>query len=58
MNLREVSLSILPGRGPKITGSGRGIGLAPAKGLAEAGAAVVLNGRGREKIEHTAAELR
>ena len=32
-----------------ITGSSQGIGLALAQGLAEAGAAVVLNGRAREK---------
>ena len=48
----------LTGSRALITGSGQGIGLALAKGLAEAGAAIVLNGRGREKIEHAAAELR
>jgi gluconate 5-dehydrogenase len=41
-----------------ITGSGQGIGFALAKGLAEAGAAIVLNGRGRERIDLAAAELR
>ncbi len=41
-----------------ITGSSRGIGFALAKGLAEAGAAIVMNGRDRERVEHAAAELR
>jgi gluconate 5-dehydrogenase len=41
-----------------ITGSSQGIGLALAKGLAESGAAIVLNGRDKEKLERVAAELR
>ena len=48
----------LTGARALITGSGQGIGLALARGLAEAGAAIVLNGRGREKIERAAAKLR
>jgi gluconate 5-dehydrogenase len=48
----------LTGSRALITGSGQGIGLALARGLAEAGAAIVLNGRGREKIERAAAKLR
>ena len=37
-----------------ITGSSQGIGLALAKGLAEAGAAIVLNGRDRGKLARAA----
>jgi len=40
-----------------ITGSSQGIGLALAKGLAEAGAAIVLNGRDEAKLESAATEL-
>jgi gluconate 5-dehydrogenase len=48
----------LTGSRALITGSGQGIGLALARGLAEAGASIVLNGRGRERIEQAAARLR
>jgi gluconate 5-dehydrogenase len=41
-----------------ITGSSRGIGFALAKGLAEAGAAIVLNGRDPAILEHAAGELK
>ena len=47
----------LEGRRALITGSSQGIGLALAKGLAEHGAAVVLNGRDPGKIEVAAAHL-
>ena len=47
----------LTGSRALITGSSRGIGFALAKGLAEAGAAIVLNGRDREKLESAAGEL-
>ncbi len=47
----------LEGRRALITGSSQGIGLALAKGLAEHGAAVVLNGRDPGKIEVAVAEL-
>lgn len=48
----------LAGRRVLITGSSQGIGLAFARGMAEAGASVVLNGRDTAKLERAAAELR
>ena len=47
----------LTGRRALITGSGSGIGLALAKGLAASGAAVVLNGRDGAKLEAAQAEV-
>jgi gluconate 5-dehydrogenase len=47
----------LTGRTALITGSGQGIGLSIAEGLASAGAAVVLNGRDRAKLDAAAAGL-
>jgi gluconate 5-dehydrogenase len=47
----------LEGKRALVTGSSQGIGLALAKGLAEHGAAVVLNGRDPSKIEVASAEL-
>jgi len=47
----------LKGRRALITGSSQGIGLALAKGLAEAGAAVILNGRDATKLAAAAAEI-
>lgn len=47
----------LSGRRALITGSSQGIGLALARGLAEAGAAVVLNGRDAEKLAAAAAQI-
>lgn len=47
----------LTGRTALITGSSQGIGLALARGLARAGAEVVLNGRDREKLTKVAEEL-
>jgi gluconate 5-dehydrogenase len=41
-----------------ITGSSRGIGLAMARGLAEAGAEVVVNARGAADVDRAVAELR
>lgn len=41
-----------------VTGSSRGIGLALARGLAEAGAEVVLNGRDEQALDDAAARLR
>jgi gluconate 5-dehydrogenase len=47
----------LEGRRALVTGSGQGIGLALARGLAEHGAIVILNGRTQEKIERAVATL-
>lgn len=47
----------LTGRRALVTGSSQGIGLALARGLAEAGAAVVLNGRDLHKLAAAAAGL-
>lgn len=48
----------LSGRRALITGAGQGIGLALARALAEAGAAVVLNGRDAGKLDRAASLLR
>lgn len=48
----------LGGRIALVTGGGSGLGLAMARGLAAAGARVVLNGRGRDKLESAASALR
>ena len=47
----------LTGKTALITGSSQGIGLALAKGLASAGAKVILNGRNPEKLAEAAAEV-
>lgn len=47
----------ITGRVALVTGSSRGIGRGLARGLAEAGAVVVLNGRGADRLEATRAEL-
>ena len=47
----------LTGRRALITGSSQGIGLALAKGLAEAGADIVLNGRDETKLTAAAKEI-
>ena len=47
----------LAGKRALVTGSSQGIGLAIARGLAEHGASVVLNGRERGKLDAAAAEL-
>ena len=48
----------LSGRIALITGSSQGLGLAFARGLAEAGASVVLNGRDERKLAAAAGQLR
>lgn len=48
----------LKGRLALITGSGQGIGLALAAGLAEHGATVVVNGRSADKVDKAVASLR
>lgn len=47
----------LAGRRALVTGSSQGIGLALARGLAEHGAAIILNGRDRGKLEGAAKSL-
>ena len=47
----------LSGKTALITGSSQGIGFALAKGLAEAGAAVVINGRDKAKLADAAEKL-
>jgi gluconate 5-dehydrogenase len=47
----------LAGKRALVTGSSQGIGLAIARGLAEHGASVILNGRERKKLEAAAANM-
>jgi gluconate 5-dehydrogenase len=54
----EKGLFDLTGRTALITGSTRGLGLVLARGLARAGAAVVLNGRHRDALDAAVATLR
>ncbi|MEO8666874.1 MAG: SDR family oxidoreductase [Bauldia sp.] len=51
------SLFDLAGRRALITGSSRGIGLAIARGLGEAGATVILNGRSTDDLEAARGKL-
>ena len=55
MNLQE--LFGLSGKRALITGSSKGIGYALAKGLAGAGAEIVINGRDADRLDQAAAEL-
>lgn len=47
----------LAGRRALVTGAGRGLGFAIARGLAEAGAEVWLNGRDQRRLDRAVAEL-
>ena len=47
----------LAGKRALVTGSSQGIGFAIARGLAERGAAIILNGRDRSKLDVAAASL-
>lgn len=53
----SIQLFDLTGKRALITGSSQGIGLALARGLAEAGAEVILNGRDEEKLKAAAESL-
>lgn len=53
----STSLFDLSGKRALITGSSQGIGLSLAKGLAAAGAKVVLNGRGEDKLREAVAVI-
>ena len=53
----SLGLFDLTGRRALITGSSQGIGLALARGLAQAGAQIVLNGRDAVKLAAAAADL-
>jgi gluconate 5-dehydrogenase len=53
----SLSLFVLTGKTALVTGSSQGIGLALARGLAAAGADVVLNGRDTAKLADAAAAL-
>src|SRR3954468_2962363 len=48
----------LSGKVALVTGGGSGLGHAMARGLAEAGATVILNGRSRDKLERASADFR
>lgn len=54
----SIQLFDLTGHRALVTGSSQGIGLALAEGLGRAGASIVLNGRGADKLEAAAAALR
>lgn len=53
----DLSLFDLTGRTALVTGSSQGIGFALAKGLAEAGATIVVNGRNTDRLAKAAGDL-
>ena len=57
MNSHLRNLFDLTGRRALVTGGGSGLGLAIARGLAGAGAQVVINGRSRERLDAAANSL-
>ena len=56
--MKAAQLFDLTGRTALVTGSSRGIGRTLARGLARAGAAVVINARTPDRVEATVSELR
>ena len=58
MNSSVLKSFDLTGRVALVTGSSAGIGYALARGLADAGARVILNARNAQKLEHAAERLR
>jgi gluconate 5-dehydrogenase len=56
-NSMSLTLFDLTGKRALVTGSSQGIGLALAKGLAAAGASIVLNGRDQSKLSDAAAQF-
>ena len=54
---RREAMTDLNGRTALVTGAGKGLGLAIAKGLATRGAHVVIHGRSQDALDSTAAEL-
>ena len=55
--MRGTNLFDLTGKRALVTGSSRGIGLALAQGLADAGAGLILNGRNKQQLEAAAAQF-
>ncbi len=55
---KGVQLFDLTGKSALITGSSQGIGLTLARGLSEAGASIILNGRDTQKLKQAAKALR
>ena len=55
--MAEQTMFSLRGKSALITGSSQGIGFALAKGLADAGASIILNGRDTTKLDAAAEEL-